>query len=115
MGNGVYPEKYGVHRLSKIFVDNVNRFGRSSETLLLLRYNLLKPWELLRMMPLAVRMILRGRVSFWPSRIKGIDSIRKILSAAEDLKLPRTEELTGYEEGVVGYGAVDSLGPQADN
>jgi len=85
----------------------VNRYGRNHEILLLLLYYLRRnPLELLRLIPLGVSLFRKGRVSLFRSKIKGVETIRKILRAAEALELPREKEVVEYVEGAVGYRAV---------
>jgi heterodisulfide reductase subunit C len=113
MTSEVYPDRFPVYRLSKSFVALIRRYGRNHEMQLLLRYYLKRnPFALLRMLPLALAMLKRGRIAILPSKVKGIDQIREILSASESMQLPQKEEPVDYEDGVVGYGAVDSVAPR---
>ena len=107
MERGLYPDRFPVYILSRAFVDNVNRYGRNHEILLLTRYYLRRnPFELLRLMPLGISMWRKGRVSLLPSKIKGIKTIRQILGAAKALELPREKEPVQYAKEMVGYRAV---------
>jgi heterodisulfide reductase subunit C len=107
MERGLYPDRFPVYILSRAFVDNVNRYGRNHEILLLTRYYLRRnPLELLRLMPLGISMWRKGRVSLLPSKIKGIKTIRQILGAAKALELPREKEPVEYAKEMVGYRAV---------
>jgi heterodisulfide reductase subunit C len=104
---GLYPEQFPVYLLSKNFVRIVNRYGRNQETLLLLFYYLRRnPLGLLRLMPLALSMLRRGRISLFPKKIKGVKAIRTILRASKELELPREKGAVPYAEGMVGYRAV---------
>jgi quinone-modifying oxidoreductase, subunit QmoC len=104
---GVYPERFPVYLLSKNFVRIVNRYGRNQEMLLLLFYYLRRnPLALLRMLPLGLAMLRKGRISLFPKKIKGIDAIRTILGASKELELPREKGTVPYTEGAVGYRAV---------
>jgi heterodisulfide reductase subunit C len=104
---GLYPERFPVYLLSKSFVDIVNRYGRNHEILLLLHYYLRRnPLGLFRLLPLGMAMLRKGRVSLFPSRVKGVGAIRAILRASKDLELPREKEAVPYVEGMVGYRAV---------
>lgn len=107
MEQGLFPERFPVYLLSKIFVQNVNRYGRNHEVLLLMLYYLRRnPFKLLRLLPFGIAMLRRGRLSLLPSKIKGIATVRKILDASKALELPREKEAVEYAEGVVGYRAV---------
>jgi heterodisulfide reductase subunit C len=104
---GVYPERFPVYLLSKNFFRIVNHYGRNQETLLLLFYYLRRnPLALLRMLPLGLAMLRRGRLSLFPKKIKGIGAIRTILAASKELELPREKGTVPYTEGAVGYRAV---------
>jgi heterodisulfide reductase subunit C len=107
MEAGLYPDRFPVYLLSRIFVRLVNRYGRNHEMFLLLFYYLRRnPLELVRLIPLGVRLWRKGRILLFPSKIKGIKTIREILHAAEALELPREKEAVEYVEGMVGYRAV---------
>jgi heterodisulfide reductase subunit C len=104
---GLYPERFDVYQLSKSFVDIVGRYGRNQEMLLLLRYYLRRnPLALLRLLPLGIRLIRRGRVALFPKKIQGVAAIRAILDASRELELPREQQPAAYVEGMVGYRAV---------
>jgi len=104
---GLYPEKFPVYVLSKNFARIVNRYGRNQEMILLLLYYLRRnPFDLLRLMPLGIKMLRTGRITIFPKKIKGIAAIRAILKASEELELPREKEKVPYTEGAVGYRAV---------
>jgi len=103
----VYPDRFPVYWLSKNFVRIVNRFGRNHEILLLLLYYLRRnPFGLLRLFPMGMALFRKGRVSLFPSKIKGVKTIREILRSAEALQLPREKQPVEYVEGMVGYRAV---------
>ena len=112
MDKKLYPDRFPVYLLSKNFVRLVNHYGRNQEILLLLLYYLKRnPLELLRMLPMGWSLIKRGRVSLFPSKIQGVQAIRKILSASKALELPREKEKVEYDKTMVGYGAVGSARP----
>ncbi len=114
MDTGLYPDRFPVYLLSKSFVRLVNRFGRNHELLLLALYHLRRnPFALLRLLPLGLEMYKRGRLALWPSKIRGVGAIRKILQASEALELPRAKQELEYVEGMIGYRAVGQLPPTA--
>ncbi len=103
----LYPDRFPVYLLSRSFVRIVNRYGRNHEILLLLLYYLRRnPLELFRLIPLGVSLWRKGRVMLFPSKIKGVRTIREILQSAEALELPREKEAVEYVKGAVGYRAV---------
>jgi heterodisulfide reductase subunit C len=104
---GLYPERFPVYLLSKIFARIVSRYGRNQEMLLLLFYYLRRnPLGLLRLMPLGLSMLRKGRISLFPKKIKGARAIHTIVQASKELELPREKEAVPYVEGMVGYRAV---------
>jgi heterodisulfide reductase subunit C2 len=107
MEEGLYPDRFPAYRLSKNFVRIVNRYGRNNELLLLVRYYLERnPLELLRLLPLGLQLLRRGRVSLFPRKIRGVQAIRKIMEASKSLKLSPEQEALEYEKSMVGYRAV---------
>ncbi|MFB3776327.1 MAG: 4Fe-4S dicluster domain-containing protein [Bryobacteraceae bacterium] len=110
---GLYPDRFPVYLLSRNFVRIVNRYGRNHESLLLLLYYLQRnPLALFRLLPLGIALLRKGRASPFPSRIKGVDTIRTILRASGSLELPREKEAIPYAEGAVGYRAIDKAVPE---
>jgi heterodisulfide reductase subunit C len=104
---GLYPEQFPVYLLSRNFVRIVNWYGRNQEMLLLLFYYLRRnPMGLLRLLPLGLSMLRKGRISLFPKKIKGVGAIRTILRASKELELPREKGTVPYAEGMVGYRAV---------
>jgi heterodisulfide reductase subunit C len=107
MDTGLYPGRFPIYQLSKNFVHLVNRYGRNPEILLLLRYYLRRnPLALFRLIPLGFAMWRKGRTSFFPAKIKGIQTIRQILEASKGLELSQEKERVPYAEDVVGNRAV---------
>lgn len=107
MDAGLYPERFPVYLLSRDFVRIVNRYGRNQETLLLARYYLRRnPFTLLRLLPLGWRMFRRGRVSWFPRKVKGLAAIRTMLEAAGTLKSLPEREAVEYGKEMIGYRAV---------
>jgi len=103
----LYPDRLPVYVLSKNFVRLVNRYGRNQEILLLLLYYLRRnPLELLRLIPMGWALFRKGRVALFPSKIRGVAAIRKILAASKALELPRAKEVVEYDKTMVGYRAV---------
>jgi len=74
--------------------------------LLLFYYLRRNPLGLLRMLPLGLAMLRKGRISLFPKKIKGIGAIRTILGASKELEMPREKGTVPYVEGTVGYRAV---------
>lgn len=83
MEKKIYPRRFAVHNLSKAFVENVYRFGRNYELLLVMRYflksNLAK---LFTNIGFGWSMFRRGRLGLLPSRIKRVHQVRAIIKRA---------------------------------
>jgi heterodisulfide reductase subunit C len=109
MDRKIYPKKFPVHALSAKFVQNVNRYGRNFELGLMMSYYLkTEPVRLLRMAPMGMKLMQKGRIAIKPRRIKALSDIRKIIAKAETLVLPRETYQKEYIEGMIGYRAVGS-------
>ncbi len=68
--------------VSKAFVNMVDNYGRVHETMLVMSVFLkTKPWALLKMMPQGMKLIARGRLPFFPHKIKGISEMNKCAGA----------------------------------
>lgn len=72
--------------LAKTFTDMVEMFGRSFELGLASRYYLLnKPLAMPKLMPMALSMFTRGRMSLIPTKIKKLDQLQAIIKKAREL------------------------------
>jgi len=77
---GLYPRDAKAPALSKTFLDMVDRYGRNPEGELLLRYYLkTNPLGLLKMAPLGLKLMLRGRFPFWHEKIQGQADLRRMI------------------------------------
>ena len=104
----IYPPNFPVHSLSETFVSIMNRFGRLHEPLFLVFFLIrTNPFKLFSFMPLGLRMAKRRRIAYIPSKIKNLDSLKKIIKKAEQMDIPHRKEETQYMTDTVGYGAVD--------
>jgi len=72
--------------MARVFVDNINRFGRNDERLLILRYYLkTDPTRFFGYAPLGMAMITHGIMSFGlPERIRGLDQLQAIIRKVEE-------------------------------
>ena len=72
---------------SKTFVDYVERYGRSFELGLATRFNLRHhPLSLPGMAPMGLNMMRKGRMDLTPTRIHGLDQLKRILAKAKELE-----------------------------
>jgi heterodisulfide reductase subunit C len=72
--------------LAKTFTDLLDKYGRSFELGIALRYLLVKkPFSLLRMGSMGMGMMSRGRMSMLPTKIKNIQQLQAIIQKARQL------------------------------
>jgi len=90
---GVYPRRFPIPVLAGQFFSDVERFGRNSEGLLLLRLFLkTKPWKLLGQAGLGLRLLTRGRFSLKRESIKRTAELKAVLKALEKERMVRRRE-----------------------
>lgn len=81
---------------SKTFIFWVENFGRSFELGLMsqhmLRHN---PFGVFKIADMGVGMVTKGRISFTPKRIKGIDGLRAILAKAKEIEAEDDAKILG--------------------
>lgn len=71
--------------MAKAFAETVDRHGRNHEPELLRRYYLRTSlWKALAQIPLAIKLLLRGRLEMFPRKIKGLDGLRNMMAAIEE-------------------------------
>jgi len=84
----IFPRRFPVYALSQSFVNLTNRYGRSYELGLILAYYLrTKPWQLIGLIPLFIKLLTRGRISLFPKKIKNSVNFSRILKEAEIMEL----------------------------
>lgn len=106
---GIFPKRFPVHALSETFTDVVRRHGRNFETELLLRYFLrTKPTALFGWRKQGVALLRHGRIQMRPSKIKGIDDLRRIIAKAETFDEPQEQVERRKVTAAVGYDAIGS-------
>lgn len=85
MEEKIYPPKFPVHTLSKVFIGNIYRYGRNYELGLGIRYffstNIVK---LFTNIGYAWSMIRRGRLGLIPRKLKKINEIHAIIKKANE-------------------------------
>lgn len=76
---GIYPK--GSPVLYQAFTGTVDRYGRSAEMELMARYYLrtLNPLGLIKMAPMGLKMLLKGRLPILPHKIEGRQGLAKML------------------------------------
>jgi heterodisulfide reductase subunit C len=72
--------------LAKTFTDLVERYGRSFELGLASRFYLFnKPFAMLKMGPMGLKMFTRGRMSLVPTKIRNLEQLQAIINKAKQL------------------------------
>lgn len=85
---GISREANGA-TMARAFAETVDRYGRNAETVLLRKYYLrTRPLSALAQIPLAWRLLLRGRLHLFPRRIRGLEGLRKMMAALEENGTP---------------------------
>jgi heterodisulfide reductase subunit C len=81
---------------SKTFVATVESYGRAFELGLMsqhmLRHN---PFGVFKIADMGISMVTKGRLSFTPKRIKGIDGLKAILAKAKELEAEDDAKILG--------------------
>jgi heterodisulfide reductase subunit C len=71
---------------SETFIDFVEDYGRAFELGLATRYHLRhSPLDMMKMAPMGLGMLRRGRMDLTPTRIKGLDQLKAILAKAKEI------------------------------
>lgn len=76
----------------RAFIDSIKRNGRVHELGMMMKFYLLtlstgkmNPLATIKMLPLALKLLLRGRMSIKPTKIKGSEQLKTILERAQAL------------------------------
>jgi len=83
--HGLYHKNATNAAMAKAFVRSVNRHGRNDEGEIIRDYYLhTNPFKIIAQLPLALRLFIRGRLGLWPRSIKGLDDLRKMMTAVRE-------------------------------
>ncbi len=100
----LYSKNIPVHTLSDSFMKNILKSGRLNEARLLAKYFLkIGFWKAFSFIPLGLLMFKRRRLNFKNSKIKNIESLRKILAKAEMMDMPVDKLYAEFMPPTVGY------------
>jgi quinone-modifying oxidoreductase subunit QmoC len=84
IASGHYPRRLSIPVLAKAFVNQVRRNGRNTESWLLVNlYMRTNPFKMLKEAVLGLRLLLAGRMSLMPDKIKRRAELTTILNAVE--------------------------------
>jgi hypothetical protein len=93
--------------MSETFVEQVRKYGRNHELGLLRSYFLRT--GVLRMVkraPLALALWRKGRLAMHPTRIRGLEGLRRMIARAESFDRPQEPAEATKLTAVVGYEAI---------
>jgi len=72
--------------MHRLFVDTIKRNGRAHEFGLMLRYYLkTNPFAAVKMLPVGLKLLLRGRMPLRGRKIKGTEQIKAIIDESQVL------------------------------
>lgn len=86
---GLFEQSSAKHApgFSQTFINYVENYGRSFELGLATRYHLTHhPLGMLKMAPMGLGMLTKGRMALTPKTIKGLDGLKAILNKAKELE-----------------------------
>ena len=107
MNRKVLPKKFPVHALSDSFIKSMKSFGRLNEPRLMLYYFLKTGiWKSFSFIPLGLKMANKSRLEYKASKIKDLNSFRKIIKKAQEFDMPLEIAAHSYNKEAVGYKAV---------
>lgn len=81
--NHLTPSRHKQPDLSQAFVGMVQRNGRITESLVMAGYGARHPGDMGKSLPLAIKLLIRGRLDYFPNKIVGRDLLRGLLSEQE--------------------------------
>ena len=72
--------------LAKTFTDFVEKYGRSFEVGLAMRYHMVhRPLGVMKMGPMGIQMFTRGRMAILPTKIRQVPQLQAIIKKAKEL------------------------------
>jgi heterodisulfide reductase subunit C len=99
-----------VQRLANLFTENLLKYGRLHEgTLIRKYYTRTNMRKFLDLIPLARKMWTAKRLEPFPQRIKGRDSLARIIRKAQEIDMLHLKEKPEYELTYVGYRGLGAM------
>jgi len=85
----VYPKRFPIPVLAREFYGSVEKTGRSNEGPLIVQlYLKTKPWQIIRLTKIGLRLLMQGRMSMMPESIKRKEELQKLLGVFEKEPVP---------------------------
>lgn len=96
LARGIRPSQYPTFAVAESFVDMVEKYGRNNEPRFMLQFfRRAGIHRAFGTIPLALRLLAKGRIGFGVSRIRDLEGLRRILRRAEQMEIPEERELAG--------------------
>jgi heterodisulfide reductase subunit C len=91
--DGVYPKRFPIPVLARVFYNSVEKTGRSNEGPLIMQlYMKTKPWQIFKQMGMGMKLFLQGRMSLKPESIKGRNELQNLLGVFEKEIIPARQK-----------------------
>lgn len=105
--NKIYSKSIKVHKLRETFLAMLNNYGRLNEALLMMKFILkTNPLKGLAFLPLAARLMIKGRLSLRNKGIRNKKDLKIIIRNSKEISLPIEKFRPTYEKEAVGYKAI---------
>lgn len=110
MERGVKSDGGPVRTLAKLFVKNLQMYGRLHEGTLIRNYYLkVNARKLFGLLPLGKKMWKTKRLALMPKRIKAYESFSRIIKKAQEIEMRYVHDKLEYEPEYVGYKGLGDL------
>lgn len=105
--NKIFSKTIKVHKLRESFLKMLNDYGRLNEALLMIKYVLkTNPLKGLAFLPLATKLMIKGRLTFKSAGIKNKKALKLIIKKSKEISLPVEKFKPDYKEDAIGYKAI---------
>lgn len=82
---GKYPRGLKVEKLSKEFVNMINRYGRNHEAELVFRFAMKNPFKSIKDIPLGWSLFSHGKLPLMPEKVKNVNQIKTMIQKVEEV------------------------------
>ena len=80
--NDLAPPKHKQPDLYRAFVDIVDRYGKITEPLVMARYGVAHPMDMLDNFPTALKLLIRGRLDIFPQKVEKRKAVKRLLAGS---------------------------------
>jgi heterodisulfide reductase subunit C len=104
----IFPRKFPVYVLSETFANQVRKYGRNHEAGLLRTYYLKTGIRrAFGRVGMATALLRKRRLPLRPTRIRGLDGLRRMIARAEEFDRPQEPRPPTHTTDEVGYRTLD--------